>query len=121
MPQVRIGWSARSFAQPCFVRRGRRFKRTIRHADDLRTALGPFFKAGLENNERSPWVTAEPLKAEEGARGAARLLPDFDALEKKGQIGIQGADSFYDPDNEFQPAKVVDADRLTCGLSDRKT
>jgi signal transduction histidine kinase len=77
-------------------------------ADELRETLVPYFKAGLENNERCLWVTAEPLPAD-AARAAMRIaMPDFDAREKNGQIEIHDIDSFYARGEDLQPAKLVD-------------
>ncbi len=45
------------------VQWGTHFCQFYETADDLADTLVPFFKAGLDNNERCMWVTARPLRA----------------------------------------------------------
>jgi len=82
-------------------------------ADELRDVLVPYFKAGLENNERCLWVTGAPLDAA-AARGALRsALPDFDARERSGQIEIMDGAAFYDE------SKPLPSNELVAGLVQR--
>jgi hypothetical protein len=48
---------------------GTHFCQFYEDRNDLADALVPFFKAGLENNEKCLWVTSEPFRA----RGCQRL------------------------------------------------
>jgi hypothetical protein len=47
------------------VQWGTHFCQFYETADDLVDTLVPFFKAGLDSNERCMWVTAHPLRAHE--------------------------------------------------------
>ena len=96
------------------IRWGSHVGQIYESANDLRATLVPYFKAGLENNERCLCVTAEPLSAD-AARAAMRtVMTDFDARETKGQIEIQDIDAFYARGEDLEPAKIVD------GLLDRE-
>ena len=77
--------------------------------DDLAEVLVPFFKAGLDQNEKCLWVTAEPFDAE-GARAALRnSVPKLDALEKRGQIEIIDHHAGYLRNGADAPAEVRQA------------
>jgi len=54
-------------------------------ATDLRETLVPYFRAGLENNERCLWVTDAPFDASD-ALPLRASIPDFDQRENAGQI-----------------------------------
>lgn len=81
---------------------------------DLRALLVPYFKAGLENNERCLWVTGAPLNAEEARAALRAVVPDLEAREQNGQIEIQDTEAFYDPTQPLQ------ADALVAGLIQRE-
>ena len=76
-------------------------------AEDLRDVLAPYFKAGLENNERCLWVTDEPLRAAEARAALRALVPDLDEREARGQIEIQDGDAFYDPNEALSSHDIV--------------
>lgn len=77
-------------------------------AEELRSALVPYFRAGLENHERCLWVTDGPVSVEE-ARAALRLVvPDLDERESQGQIEICHTRAFYDPDAPLQAEALVE-------------
>lgn len=79
-------------------------------ADELRDVLVPYFKAGLQNNERCLWVTGAPFDAA-AARAALRsALPDLDDRERDGQVEIVDAAAFYDD------SKPLPAHELVAGL-----
>ncbi|HTK35790.1 MAG TPA: MEDS domain-containing protein [Caulobacteraceae bacterium] len=78
-------------------------------ADELRDVLAPYFKAGLENNERCLWVTGAPFGPREARTAMRAVMADFDERERSGQIEILDGDAFYDP-NEPLPTDALLAD-----------
>jgi signal transduction histidine kinase len=56
--------------------------------EDLVDSLVPFFKAGLDHNEKCLWVTSEPLRAEEARTALRNAVPDLDDRLKSEQIEI---------------------------------
>ncbi len=80
---------------------------TFGSAEDLRNLLVPYFKAGLENNERCLWVADAPLSAEQAREALAEVVPDLGAREAGGQIEIRDTDAFYDRGAPLQPAAIV--------------
>ncbi|HWM92754.1 MAG TPA: MEDS domain-containing protein [Thermoanaerobaculia bacterium] len=67
---------------------GTHFCQFYRSKQDLVDTLGPYFLEGLRNNELCLWVTSESLRADEARALLREALPDFDAYEASGQIGI---------------------------------
>ena len=55
---------------------------------DLVDTLVPFFRAGLANEERCMWVTAQPLRAGDAADALRNAVPDLDRRLARGQIEI---------------------------------
>ena len=76
-------------------------------SDDLRATLVPYFKAGLDNNERCLWVTDAPLRAYEARAALREVVPDLDHRERQGQIEIQDGDAFYDADKPLPIHDIV--------------
>jgi two-component sensor histidine kinase/PAS domain-containing protein len=75
--------------------------------DELRDVLVPYFKAGLENNERCLWVTGAALNAE-AARSALRAaVPDLDKRERNKQIEIADGDKWYAAGQKLDPRELV--------------
>jgi len=62
---------------------------------DLADALVPFFKAGLENNEKCLWVTSEPFGREDARDSLRAAVPDLDQREARGQIEIIDFQNWY--------------------------
>lgn len=62
---------------------------------DLSETLVPFFKAGLENNERCLWVTSEPFQQDAARESLLSAVPDLAAREKAGQIEIIDYRNWY--------------------------
>lgn len=76
--------------------------------EELRDILVPFFKAGLENNERCLCVTAADFNAE-AARSALRAaVPDLDRRERSKQIEIADVSDWYSAQDKVQPQELVD-------------
>ena len=57
--------------------------------EDLIGVQVPFMKAGLENNERCYWLTADPLRAQEARAALASVMPDLDGYLERGSLTIQ--------------------------------
>jgi two-component sensor histidine kinase/PAS domain-containing protein len=83
-------------------------------ADELHDVLAPYFKAGLENNERCLWVTGAPFGVADARRALRALVADFDERERRGQIEILDGSAFYDP------SKPLPADELVEGLLEKE-
>ncbi len=73
-------------------------------ADDMVDIIVPYFKAGLEGNERCMWVTADPLRADEAVNALRNAVPDLDRRLSGGQIEIVDHDQWQ----VLQTAKSVD-------------
>src|SRR5918993_5878664 len=75
---------------------------------DLAEALVPFFKAGLENNEKCLWVTSEPF-GRENARDALRAaVSDLEQRERGGQIEIIDFQNWYLRNGKLSPDETVE-------------
>jgi len=55
---------------------------------ELRDGLVPFFKAGLENNERCLWLTGRAFDSEQARTALRAAVPDLDRRERDQQIEI---------------------------------
>ena len=95
--------------------------------DELRDVLVPYFKAGLENNERCLWVTGQAFNAEQ-ARSALRVaVSDFDKRERDKQIDIANADEWYAAGEKIRPHDLVsgllrsEQDALSLGYAGLRT
>jgi signal transduction histidine kinase/CheY-like chemotaxis protein len=74
---------------------GTHFCQFYRTREDLVETLVPYFLEGLRNNELCVWVTSEQLTAGEARDLLRQSLPDFEAFEAKGQIGIYSYLDWY--------------------------
>lgn len=76
---------------------------------DLADTLVPFFKAGLENNEKCLWVTSEPFR-EDDARSALRsAVSSLDAMVERGQIEIIDYQTWYRKTGNMEPEDILKA------------
>ena len=82
--------------------------------DELRDVLVPYFKAGLENNERCLWVTGAAFTAEEARSALRSAIADFDKRERDAQIEIANGDDWYAAGAKLRP------DDLMAGLLQRE-
>ncbi|MBX9826754.1 MAG: MEDS domain-containing protein [Xanthobacteraceae bacterium] len=95
--------------------------------DELRDVLVPYFKAGLENNERCLWVTGGAFDAGEARAALRSVVPDFDAREAAEQIAIHDAQRWYAAGKKLQPQTIVDGlmqaerDALAAGYKGLRT
>ncbi|MBR0989809.1 MEDS domain-containing protein [Bradyrhizobium japonicum] len=78
--------------------------------DDLRETIVPYFKAGLENDERCLLVAMDPLGAEDARSALRAAVGDFDRRELAKQIEIHDVRTWYDAGG------VIDAERMAGGL-----
>lgn len=62
---------------------------------DLADSLVPYFRAGLENDERCLWLTADPFPSTEAQGELASVLPSLPRLIQEGSIRILDADRWY--------------------------
>ncbi|MBV9558602.1 MAG: MEDS domain-containing protein [Pseudolabrys sp.] len=82
----------------------------FRTGDDLRETLVPYFKAGLENNERCLLVAMDPFSADDARSALRAAVGDFDRREKENQIEIHDVRAWYNSDT------VVDGEAIVAGL-----
>ena len=75
--------------------------------DDLRDVLVPYFKAGLENNERCLWVTGDAFNAEQARAALRAALPDLDKRERIKQIEIANGDEWYAAGEKLRPRELL--------------
>ena len=75
--------------------------------DELRDVLVPYFKAGLENNERCLWVTGEAFNAEQARSALRAAVPDLDKRERDKQIEIANGDEWYAAGEKLRPHDLV--------------
>ena len=76
---------------------------------ELPEVLVPFFKAGLENNERCLWVTGQAFSAEQARSALRAAVPDLDKRERGKQIEIANADEWYSSGQKLRPHDLVSA------------
>jgi len=75
--------------------------------DELHDLLVPYFKAGLENNERCLWVTGKAFDADRARSSLRAAVPDLDQRERAGQIEIANGDDWYAAGQKLQPDELV--------------
>jgi PAS domain S-box-containing protein len=75
--------------------------------DELRDVLVPYFKAGLENNERCLWVTGQAFNAEQARSALRAAVPDLDKRERDKQIEIANGGDWYAADIKLRPDDLV--------------
>ena len=74
---------------------------------ELRDILVPYFKAGLENNERCFWVTGTEFTADQARSALRAAVPDLDIRERGKQIEITNAGDWYAPGAKLRPRDIV--------------
>jgi PAS domain S-box-containing protein len=75
--------------------------------DELRDVLVPYFKAGLENNERCLWVTGQAFTAEEARSALRAAVSHLDKRERDKQIEIANGDEWYAAGEKLRPHDLV--------------
>src|SRR6187401_2874460 len=81
---------------------------------ELRELLVPYFKAGLENNERCLWVTGSAFNANDARSALRAAVADLDRRERDGQIEIADGEKWY------ATGARLSADELMSGLLQRE-
>jgi two-component sensor histidine kinase len=76
--------------------------------NDLAEALVPFFKAGLDNNEKCLWVTSEPFGRDDARASLRAAVPDLEHREKRGQIEIIDFQNWYLRSGHLDADETVD-------------
>lgn len=76
--------------------------------NDLAEALVPFFKAGLDNNEKCLWVTSEPFGRDDALASLRAAVPDLEQREKRGQIEIIDFQNWYLRSGHLDADETVD-------------
>src|SRR5579883_2011727 len=77
--------------------------------EELRDVLVPYFKAGLENNERCLWVTGQAFNAEQARSALRAAVPDLDRRERDEQIQIANGDEWYATSGRPRADELVSA------------
>jgi hypothetical protein len=77
------------------------------NGSDLRDTLVPYFKAGLENNERCLLVAMEPFAAENARSALRAAVGDFDRRERRKQIEIRDVRAWYNSDTIINGEEIV--------------
>ena len=77
---------------------------------DLRDTLVPYFKAGLENNERCLLVATEPFTADNARSALRAAVGDFDRRERRKQIEIHDVRAWYNSDS------IINGEEIVAGL-----
>ena len=75
--------------------------------DELRDVLVPYFKAGLENNERCIWVTGQAFNVEEARSALRGAVSDLDKRERAKQIEIANGDQWYGTGEKLDPSELM--------------
>lgn len=76
---------------------GSHFCHFYRGKGELVDSLVPYFEAGLQNNERCLWITAQPFVAEEARAELERRVPHLTGLIERGSIAIRNFEDWYAP------------------------
>jgi PAS domain-containing protein len=77
------------------------------NGSDLRDTLVPYFKAGLEDNERCLLVAMEPFGADDARSALRAAVGDFDRCERRKQIEIHDVRAWYNSDTVINGAEIV--------------
>jgi two-component sensor histidine kinase len=80
------------------------------NGSDLRDTLVPYFKAGLENNERCLLVAMEPFSADSARSALRAAVGDFDRRERRKQIEIHDVRAWYNSDT------IINGEEIVAGL-----
>jgi MEDS: MEthanogen/methylotroph, DcmR Sensory domain len=80
------------------------------NGSDLRDTLVPYFKAGLENNERCLLVAMEPFTVDNARSALRAAVGDFDQRERRKQIEIHDVRAWYNSDS------IINGEEIVAGL-----
>jgi two-component system, sensor histidine kinase PdtaS len=85
---------------------GEHFCQFYETAEDLRDCLVPYFKAGLDNNEKCLWVASEPFGKIEALAALRAIVPYIDAAIARGQIEIIDHAEWYLRQGAVRPEEL---------------
>jgi hypothetical protein len=76
--------------------------------EHLAEALVPYFSAGLRNNERCIWITAEPLRAQAAKLELRKAGFDVDGAVKNGSLTVRDFSDWYAEAGRLKGTEVVE-------------
>lgn len=76
-------------------------------AEDLADSLVPFFKAGLEHNDRCLWVTSQPFGVEDAKAALRNAVPRLETYIQEGHIDIIDHREWYLRSGEANADEVL--------------
>jgi signal transduction histidine kinase len=76
-------------------------------AEDLADSLVPFFKAGIEHNEKCLWVTSEPFGVEDAKTALRNAVPRLEEYLQEGRIDIIDHREWYLRNGSTQAGEVL--------------
>jgi two-component sensor histidine kinase/PAS domain-containing protein len=100
-------WSPSGLHAVPHLRWGSHLAHFFGSGDELRDVLVPYFKAGLENNERCLWVTGQAFNAEQARSALRAAVPDLDQRERGKQIEIANGEEWYAKGEALRPHELV--------------
>jgi len=100
-------WSPSGLPTVPYLQWGSHLAHFFGSGDELRNVLVPYFKAGLENNERCLWVTGKAFDAEQARSALRAAVPDLDKRERDKQIEIANGHEWYAADEKLRPHDLV--------------
>ena len=100
-------WSPSGLQNVSHLRWGSHLAHFFGAGTELRDLLVPYFKAGLENNERCLWVTGEAFTAEQARSALRAAVSDLDKRERNEQIEIADGEKWYSAGEKLRPSDLV--------------
>jgi hypothetical protein len=76
--------------------------------EDLAAALVPYFAAGLRNNERCIWITADPLNQADALIEMQKAGLDLRAAERKGSLSVKSHSDWYSGAEGLKGSQIVE-------------
>lgn len=76
-------------------------------AEDLTDSLVPFFKAGIEHNDKCMWVTSEPFGVEDAKAALRNAVPRLEEYLQEGRIDIIDHREWYLRSGELHADEVL--------------
>ncbi len=77
----------------------------FRSGEEIGEVLVPYFKAGLERNEKCVWLTGHPYGKDRAASEMRAAMADFDRRASAGQIGIFDYEEWLAKQDAMSPAE----------------
>jgi two-component sensor histidine kinase/PAS domain-containing protein len=108
MPVSRTSWPPSGLSTVPHLEWGSHLAHFFSSAEEIRDVMVPYFRAGLENNERCLWVVASEDDAKFSRTALRNQVPDLDQRERDGQIEIASADKWYSAADKLRPRDLVD-------------